>query len=133
METEDYILCIDEDEDDCSFMSQAISSLDPSIKVKHQGTGAKGISYLTGIHNNQSKLPKLIIIDLDMPGRDAKDTLSQLRKIPSLKGISVLFLSNNPDELDEQFLETQHVAIIKKPYTIEGYHKIAETIIYSLL
>ena len=75
METDNYILCIDEDQDDCSFMSQAISSLDPSIKVKYEGTGAKSISYLTEISNSHSTLPKLIIIDLDMAGMDGKGAL----------------------------------------------------------
>ncbi|HKO81247.1 MAG TPA: response regulator [Chitinophagaceae bacterium] len=133
METENYILCIGEEEDDCSFMSQAISSLDPSIKVRYEYTGNKGISYLTETYDTYSSLPKLIVIDLEMPGMNGKEMLARIRKIPHLQNIPVLFLSNNPEELDEQFLEKHHVAILRKPFTMDGYNKIAETIIYSLI
>ena len=133
METEHYILCIDEDQDDCSFMSQAISNLDPYLKVKYEYSGARGISYLTDTFNTHSALPKFIVIDFDIPGMDGKATLTQMRKIPALKDIPVMFLSNNPEELDEQFLENHHVSILKKPFSLDGYKRIAETIIYSLL
>ena len=133
METENYILCIGEEEDDCSFMSQAVSSLNPSIKVRYEYPGTKGISYLTETFNSHSPLPKLIVIDLDMPGMGGKATLIEMRKIPDLKDIPVMFLSNNPEDFDEQFLERHHVAILRKPFTIDGYNKIAETIIYSLI
>ena len=133
METENYILCIGEEEDDCSFMSQAISNLDPSIKVKYEYTASNGISYLTEIYDTHSALPKLIVIDLEMTGMNGKETLTDIRKISHLQDVPVLFLSNNPEELDEQFLEKHHVTILRKPFTIGGYNKIAETIIYSLI
>ena len=133
MATENYILCIGEEEDDCSFMGQAISSLDPSIKVRYEYTTSNGISYLTETYKTHSALPKLIVIDLEIPGMNGKETLTQIRKIPHVQGIPVLFLSNNPEELDEQFLEKNHVAILRKPFNIDGYNKIAETIIYSLI
>jgi CheY-like chemotaxis protein len=114
-------------------MSQAISSLDTSIKVRYEYTGSKGILYLTEILNTHSILPKLIVIDLDMPAMDGKETLSQIRKRADLKDLPIMFLSNYPEELDEQFLEKHHVAVLKKPSTLNGYNKIAETIIYSLL
>ena len=114
-------------------MSQAISILDPSLKVKYESSAVRGISYLTDIFNTHSAFPKLIIIDLDIPGMDGKETLTQMRKIPKLQDIPVMFLSNNPDELDEHFLENNHVSILKKPFTLDGYNRIAETIIYSLI
>lgn len=85
------------------------------------------------IFNTNSALPKLIVIDHDIPGMDGKETFSQIREIPDLNDIPVMFLSNNAEELDEQFLEKHHVAVLQKPFTLDGYYKIAETIIYSIL
>jgi CheY-like chemotaxis protein len=60
------------------------------------------------------------VIDLDMQGMNRKETLTHIRKILDLQSIPVMFLSNNPEELDEQFLEKHHVAILRKPFTIDG-------------
>ncbi len=101
--------------------------------MKYEDTSSNGILHLAEICNAHSTRPKMIVIDLDIPGIDGKKTLSEVRKFPDLKDIPVMFLSNNPEELDEPFLEKQHVSVLKKPFTLDGYNKIAETIIYSLL
>lgn len=133
MKIKEFILCIGEEDDDCTFMSQAISGLKSSIKVQYQYTGSSAIAFLIKTSANGLTLLQLIVIDLDMPAMDGKETLNSIRKIPALNSIPIMFLSNNPEELDEHFLETYHVTILKKPFTMDGYKKIAETIIYSLL
>lgn len=133
METENYILCIGQEDDDCTFMSHAVSRINPAIQVKYEYVGIEGITYLVDKISNISTLPLLIVIDLDMPGMNGMETFSHIRANPKLKNIPIVFWSGNPEDMEESFLAKHGVTIFHKPNNMDGYNRIAETIIYSLI
>lgn len=50
----------------------------------------------------QVRRPKLILLDLIMPGKDGFETLAELKADPNLKDVSVIVLSNLSQEEDIQ-------------------------------
>src|SRR5687767_12273731 len=95
-----YILYIGEDDDDCSFIREAISKLDSSVTVKCEFTGFGGISFLAETVQNGLPLPNMIVIDLDMPAISGDETLLRLRSIHELNSIPILFFSNGNQTID---------------------------------
>jgi CheY-like chemotaxis protein len=109
------VLCIDDDEDDRQFICEAINLADPTISVLHAESGMKGIIMLKEMKDNK-EVPCLIILDVNMPVMDGRETLVAIRKL-DLQVPVVLFttgISATTKELNE--LVTQyHAELQGKP------------------
>ena|SRR5882724_11979116 len=128
MQFGNYILCVDDDKDDCQLLAEAISSLQPSVQVKFEENGEKALLFLTAAIK-EKKLPRLIVLDLNMPAMDGKETLVQIKANPQLNGVPVLVLSTNVKDPDILELENKGVSIIAKPNAVKQYDEIAKTIV----
>ncbi len=74
------VLCIDDDEDDRQFICEAINLADPTIRVIHAESGIKGVVMLKEMEDNK-EVPCLIILDVNMPVMDGRETLVEIRKL----------------------------------------------------
>jgi CheY-like chemotaxis protein len=88
------------------------------------------LKFLT--HTENGSLPRLIVLDVNMPGMDGKETFYKIRSIPSLQTIPVLFLSTSVNDLDILEFEKNGVSIFKKPNTVKEFDEIAMTIVYLM-
>lgn len=78
------VLCVDDDSDDQLMVSETIMGLEPSIIVATAFNGLEALQYLnTSI--NEVKMPCLIIMDINMPLLDGKQTLVRIKKDERLK------------------------------------------------
>ncbi len=127
-----YILCVDDDPDDCVLIGDALSHVDPEIKIQFHHTGDHAIEFL-----NEAKathhLPKLIILDINMPGLTGKETFFHLRKDPEFNNVPVVIMSTDVRDPDLKEFEKNGTTVFKKPSDFLGYQQIAETISKSLL
>ena len=65
------VLCIDDDQDDLLFMSEAISGHASGFKMIGVSDGQEALAYLEKAKAS-GKLPCLIIMDINMPKMDGK-------------------------------------------------------------
>jgi CheY-like chemotaxis protein len=100
------IVMIDDDEDDCSIIREALgeSELDHTLTII--GSGQKLMDYLHGSGKYEGlgpQFPDLILLDLYMPDRNGRDVLREIRKDAGLRNLSVVVLtdSTNWSELQE--------------------------------
>lgn len=65
----------------------------------------------------RSERPDLILMDMMMPGMDGLEALAELKKIPELAAIPVLFMTARVqrDEVD-QYLRLGAIGVIQKPF-----------------
>jgi CheY-like chemotaxis protein len=127
-----YILCIDDDDDDCSLLREAIIKANTSFSVKSVKSGDEAIKFLVkGIEKND--LPGLIVLDINMPGMDGQEALVRIQKLLALSYIPILFLSTNPSENDMLLAESRNVSVFTKPTSMKGYDDITQTIFKTLL
>lgn len=65
----------------------------------------------------RSERPDLILMDMMMPGMDGLEALAELKRLPELKAIPVLFMTARVqrDEV-EQYLRLGAIGVVQKPF-----------------
>jgi two-component system response regulator len=131
MNDSNYILCIDDDQDDYQLLADALHNVNPGLLLQFEKSGTDGLKFL---HHamEKSNLPRLIVLDLNMPGMDGKITFRHIRSIPALATIPVLFFSTSVSDPDIVEFENNGVSIFKKPNTVKDFDEIALTITYLM-
>jgi len=119
------ILCVDDDEDDRMFLSQAISDVNPNVQVVEAVNGIDAIKYLDEMKQGGQHLPCLIVLDINMPLLDGKKTLERIKKDPRLKSIPVVVFTNSRNPSDMQLFKNYGVDMVSKPDNLVYLNKIA--------
>jgi two-component system response regulator len=127
-----YILCVDDDEDDYQLLAESFSSLNSNVRVELKNSGDEALRFLQDAAR-KSQLPRIIVLDLNMPGLNGKQTLALIRSIPGLENIPVIIFSTNTNDKDIIEIEKKGVSAFRKPNTTRGYEDIARTIGYMML
>ncbi len=108
------ILYVDDDYDDLFLISEAFSNYTEKLKVVHACNGKEGLGVLKTMMDSQ-KLPCLIIMDINMPILDGKETLKIIRTSEKIEKIPVVLFSTSKNELDIQFAKQWDAHFISKP------------------
>jgi two-component system, response regulator len=77
-----------------------------------------------------SPLPRLILMDWNMPRKNGRETLHELKKNPSLSNIPVVILTTSTDPVDVEAANQAGAAgFMTKPVTFEGLVAFAQEMI----
>lgn len=69
-----------------------------------------------------SPRPNLILLDLNMPGTDGREVLSEVKQTEELKSIPVIILTTSTDSRDvESCYQMGANSYVKKPVDLEGF------------
>jgi CheY-like chemotaxis protein len=121
--THPKILYVDDDSDDCIFLSESLAAANTPTDLVFASGGEEAIKYLNSI--SQDALPSLIILDLNMPKWDGRQTLCYIKAHPSLSGIPVVILSTSDNKSDQEVCtRLGAISYLQKPYYFEGYKDI---------
>lgn len=98
-----YVLVAEDDADDRYLLESAFKENlfpEPIIFVEN---GVKLLTTLQSIHASDKLHPKLIIMDLNMPKKDGREVLKELKADENLKQIPVIIFSttSNKHEMDQ--------------------------------
>ena len=120
------ILLIDDSPEDAVATSRALRRANLANPVYHCATGDEGLDFL--FQRNQyaetgkAPRPGIILLDLNMPGTDGREVLSQIKQDESLKRIPVVVLTTSSDERDiETCYEIGSNSYITKPVDFDGF------------
>jgi DNA-binding response OmpR family regulator len=101
MEKNLEIIIVDDDKDDQDFLIQAIHQIDTSYEIISLYDGTMLMDYLEINYNGtSSKIPHLIILDLEMPKMDGYEVLKRVRSKQHLKDIKIFVLTTCTYEYD---------------------------------
>ncbi|MFT4586769.1 MAG: CheY-like chemotaxis protein [Candidatus Binatia bacterium] len=78
---------------------------------------------------HSSPRPGIILLDLNMPRKDGREALREIKEDPSLKSIPVIVLTTSKAE--EDILRTYELGVssyIRKPVTFDGLVKVMEAL-----
>ncbi|RZL69358.1 MAG: response regulator [Pedobacter sp.] len=115
-------ICYVEDDPDYAFILQsAISEIRDELKVGIVEDGRDAIEQLKSFADGREK-PKLILLDLNLPGLSGLDVLKTIKEMPFLKYIPVILFStsDNPKDVKASY-EFGANAFVTKP---DGYNNL---------
>src|SRR5688500_8259552 len=88
------ILCVDDDEDDLSFVRDVIQSQHHDFTIEEASNGLDAINFLDRSVKKQ-QLPCLIIMDINMPKMDGRQTISRIKEKPELEPVPIVIFSTS--------------------------------------
>lgn len=91
--TDFTIFYTDDDEDDLSIFTDAVESLPKKIQLQTYSGGEK---LLTAIYN-PPPTPHVVFLDLNMPGKNGFDVLTELRNSEEKKHIPIIIFSTSSE------------------------------------
>ena len=123
------ILYVDDDRDDLEMLQQAIRELDGKFQVVEALDGEQGITFLQHMKMN-GHLPCLIILDVNMPRMDGRQTLNMIRADEQLRSIPIVIFSTSDSELDRIYFKGMKVEYITKPVNFSHLVEVAARLIH---
>ena len=123
------VLIVDDDIDDREMTKDAFDSASSkAVDCHFIEDGDKLIEYLRVHAGNH--LPSLILLDLNMPGKDGRDTLREIKKDSRFQHIPVLIFSTSSSHLDKKTVyELGANCFITKPDTFNQLTELARCFI----
>ena len=99
-----------------------------NMHVVHDGEDALAFLRREGKHSGAPK-PDLILLDLNLPKKDGREVLTDIKNDPELRRIPVVVLTTSDDEKDVLKAYDLHVnAYITKPVDLDQFIKIVEAV-----
>ena len=116
------ILMADDDQDDCLLVSKAFEASRLANDLRFVADGEELMDYLhcRGAYAAAPR-PGLILLDLNMPRKDGREALKEIKADSGLREIPVVVLTTSKDE--EDILRSYNLganSYITKPVTFEG-------------
>ena len=92
------IVYADDDIDDKTWINEACKKINSSLNFKFLESGKEVMKFLQNIMDGN--YPSLIVLDMNMPALDGKQTLKLLKSEPAYKHIPVAILTSSSSKLD---------------------------------
>jgi CheY-like chemotaxis protein len=122
LEKQPLVFIADDDADDVFFVRSAIEQLKADIRVRHFQNGKQLIDVLNDCSEEQ---PDLVLLDLNMPILDGKETLRILRRNEMLRDLPIIMLSTSTHTFERELcLGYGANNYITKPYSFSLYLQI---------
>jgi CheY-like chemotaxis protein len=127
------ILMADDDEDDCMLAREALteSRLANDLYIVRDGEELMDYLYRRGQYANPniSPRPGLILLDLNMPKKDGREALREIKNNPELRRIPVVVLTTSKAEEDiYRSYDLGANSFIIKPVTFAALVEVMKTI-----
>jgi chemotaxis family two-component system response regulator Rcp1 len=124
------VLLVEDSPGDVRLTREAFKDAKVHINLRVASDGAEAMEYLgrEGKHVSAPR-PDLILLDLNLPKKDGREVLAELKASPTLKSIPVVILTTSASETDIQGSYLHHAnCYITKPVDLEGFLKMVKSI-----
>ena len=122
------ILHIDDDADDQQLFRNAIQSINVHSQIIEATDGAEGMQHLL-LMKEQKDLPCIIVLDINMPKVNGRDTCMAIKKDEVLAAIPLIIFSTSSSMLDKLFFQNKNVVYITKPTEYAHIVDVASTML----
>lgn len=124
------ILLIEDNEGDILLTTEALEECKIPIDLKVVRDGNEALLYLMAQTKlGGSKLPDLILLDINLPKKNGHEVLQSVKNHPDLKHIPIIILTTSSSEVDILRAYQEHAnCYIVKPLEVENFLQITSKI-----
>ena len=95
-----FILYADDDSDDITWVSEACKTLNLDWEIAFVSNGREVLDYL--FQESLETTPSLVVLDLNMPEMDGRQTLQQIKNNDNYKHIPVVIVTTSANKIDKE-------------------------------
>lgn len=124
------ILLVEDNPGDVDLTIEALREARVHNELHVVSDGVEAIAYLRrqGAHAG-ARLPDLILLDLNLPKKDGREVLAEIKSDPDLKHIPVVVLTSSDSERDVlQSYRVHANCYLKKPTDLERFLEVVQSI-----
>lgn len=124
------ILLVEDDDEDVLLMEHALKKDRILNRLNRVEDGVEAIKYLRRQAEYADAMrPDLILLDLNMPRKDGRETLREIKQDPELQSIPVVILTTSEDQADIQQSYHDHVnSYVSKPVDLDQFRGIVSVL-----
>lgn len=124
------ILLVEDNPGDVALTRAALQDLKVANKLSVVGDGDSAMAFLhrEGAHREAPR-PDLVLLDLNLPGKDGREVLDEVKADPDLRRIPIVVLTTSSAEEDLLKAYDRYAnCYITKPIDLQGLTKIVSSI-----
>ena len=122
------VLYADDDADDLLLVQEAFSQHSDNVEVVTVSDGIEALNYLESL-TPLDPSPCLVILDVNMPRLNGKETLKEIRKSEKFSNVPVVIFTTSSLPLDKDFAQKYNAGFLTKPLDIRQMDIIASQFI----
>jgi two-component system, chemotaxis family, response regulator Rcp1 len=124
------VFLVEDNPGDVRLMQEAFKDAKVHINLHVASDGVEAMAFLTRQREHaDAPRPDLILLDLNLPKKDGREVLMDVKRSPALMSIPVVILTTS--ELDADVLQSYEChanCYITKPLGLEGFLKVVKSI-----
>jgi len=124
------VLLVEDSPGDVRLTREALKDAKVHISLHVASDGIEAMAYLQseGPYVNAIR-PDLILLDLNLPRKDGRQVLKEIKESPTLRSIPVVILTTSSSEADIlQSYDLHANCYISKPVDLDGFLKVVQSI-----
>jgi two-component system, chemotaxis family, response regulator Rcp1 len=124
------VLLVEDSPGDVRLTREAFKEGKVHINLRVAPDGAEAMAFLKreGKHAKAPR-PDLILLDLNLPKKDGREVLEEIKQNPALKSIPIVILTTSKSEEDILRSYSLHAnCYIPKPVTLDGFLTVVKSI-----
>lgn len=127
MTTKVDVLCVEDNEDFLRFLSHSFSKMEQPVKYDLKRSGQEALQALNSAQG-RSDTPRMILLDLNLPGLSGFDVLKEIRSNSRWRHIPVVVLTSSSDPRDMELAQMMGAnAYVSKPSTLAELRTLLES------
>ena len=116
-----YILYVEDDDSAFALFQMVLEETDPSVQLCRASDGDQALALLqNSVADEQITRPDLILLDINLPGKNGFEILRILKRTESLRSIPVIMFTTSADRNDrDNSLALGAHEFVTKPPTLD--------------
>jgi len=129
-ERQRIVLMADDDEEDCFLAKTAFEASGAKASFSCVEDGMALMEYLSeGSRSSPNRLPDLLLLDLNMPRKDGRESLLEIKCEPVFRHIPIVILTTSETEKDIAFsMKAGANSFITKPASFDEWVEIMKSL-----
>ena len=108
------VLHADDDPDDIQLVREAFALHTRNVEVISVHDGLEALAWLRSLDASDQK-PCLVILDINMPRLDGRETLQRIRTMRQFDTVPVMLFTTSAQRLDQDFAKRFNSGFLTKP------------------